>query len=451
MTFFVYLALYVSVLSGAVLLGGRETESFDLLEPYYVFLAIYTLYSWGGAWNAALYSRQFDSIMPMYHWAVVLGLIGFVAGYQWRRRSAQAPLHLDISLSKFTTACWVMAVVFGILTFGHWSRLFDLSAMLPYTETAWEWRLSRTASSGLVEYLDKIAITVMVAALFLRSFTKKKVGIISICLMIAYVILTIAEGSKTPLVHAVLLVVMLIHYLIRPIRVRHALVLGVGLYVFATLFNNVRNTTQFSLMYSQAVELVRENPSVLLPANSGELIGPSKTLMDVIYAIGHGNLSYSLGYTYVTEALTVIPRILYPARPLPLSELYMTIFYRQEYAQGKGHGLFLLTEGYWAFGYFGVLLEMFVYGWIVSRLYEAFLPNKHKGPIVLIYANLYLPMVLTITRTGLLLSLKGTLMTFAPFAILLLLSREPRKMAATSLPKLASCGSPRATLAERKL
>jgi len=428
--FLLYLMLYIDILIVACWLYAPAGQRIDLLDPFYVFLGVYSLYSWSSATTEVFYAHEYTSVMRTYYWAVILGAVGFVVGYVWVQRKEVrlteklSNLGRTISVPRFSRMCWILGIALSLLTLDNLAQFFNISAIRPYTEWAAMSRLERTATSGLVEFVNQATITVLISALLLRSFVKKRVSILAFMALGAYTIPTIMAGHKGPLVAYGVLLILFIHYLVRPIRLPLAILLGLCLCVFVTVFNQVRTTTNLSAMAREAIYLVRTDPAVLLPL-SGEFSGISTNLMDVADAIQRGRMSYSYGYTYVTEALTFIPRALYPSRPLPMSELYMQIFYSQEAAQGKGHGTFLVTEGYWAFGFFGVFLEMFVYGALVSLFFKVFLRNRQSGPMVIIYGILYFPLVLVCTRTGLLGSVKSTLMSFAPFALLLWYAYKP--------------------------
>jgi hypothetical protein len=348
---------------------------------------------------------------------------------------------VDIALPRFSKACWFLAIAFSLLTLGDLVNFFDLSRIAPYTEWAGRLRMERTASSVVFEYLDATAMMLMISAVILASFVRKKLSILGFVVVALYTIPSIMAGQKTQVVYGALLIAMLVHYRIKPIRFGQAILLGVCLYVVATMINHVRKTADLSVMFSDGINLIRDDPEILLPARNGELIGPPTSLLEVMKGINNGNLSFSYGYTYLSEASTFIPRFLYPGRPLPLAEVYMESFYAREAVQGRGRAMFLLTDGYWAFGYAGVILEMLAFGWVVSFIYRVFRSNSHSAPVVLIYLNLIIPIIALAIRGTLLGTIKGILMSFAPFAIMLFFSyRGVQRKPEHCPPELA--GSP---------
>jgi hypothetical protein len=166
--------------------------------------------------------------------------------------------------------------------------------------------------------------------------------------------------------------------------------------------------------------------------------------MLLIETIRNGELPISYGRTYVDEALTWIPRAIYPSRPRPLSEQFMETFYPVADAEGRGEGFYVLTAGYWAFGYFGVWLEMFLYGAIVALVYRWFMARRANDAVVLLYGPALFILAVAGTRTGLIGTLKGLMMFVVPFAILAggvsFAARVQRDSRAESVPTAAPVG-----------
>ena len=138
-------------------------------------------------------------------------------------------------------------------------------------------------------------------------------------------------------------------------------------------------------------------------------------------------MTYSYGKSYLTELLTFIPRAVYPDRPLPLSLQYMASFYPSEMEQGRGQGFFIPTEGYWAFGVGGVCLQMAAFGAILGALYRFFRANLNNGIIAFIYVMTWMPGIVSPIRTGLIGSVKATLMVAGPLLVIYLLLSARRR------------------------
>jgi hypothetical protein len=454
-TFFLYLAFYIDVLLIWALVFSSGQEPLDVLDPKYAVVLLYTLYSWSAAWKEAFYSRQFESVMPTYCRAVVLGLMGFLLGYQWSHKkglSRQSSLLSQISVPRFSLLCWVLGVVLAAVSLENLAQFFDPSTVTPYTEWALTLRATRTATSVVFEYTSLLAVYLLITALLLKTITRRATRLFTYLLLALVVVPTVMAGRKDLVLFCVISILIMKNYLAQAVRFRNALLLGVCVYVFATMLNNVRNTKVLSDMWSQSAEYIQSDPAILAPVRSSEISGTPVTFMEIAQAIQEGRLSYSFGQTYLTEAVTFVPRILYPERPRPLAEEFMAIFYPRQAAMGAGHALFILGDGYWAFGYIGVFAEMFIYGSIISWIYGLLLSKRNSPPIVAIYANLYFPLVIGAMRGTLLGTMKATLMGFAPFAVLLLFSRESfRAAAAEKVQSVSGSANPLDALAERRL
>jgi oligosaccharide repeat unit polymerase len=154
--------------------------------------------------------------------------------------------------------------------------------------------------------------------------------------------------------------------------------------------------------------------------SSGELQVGSN-FMRLIEGIKDGETTYTWGTSIATEILVFVPKALIPNRPLSLSEKYVEVFHPGELETGAGYGLFILQEGYWAFGLFGVFLFMFCYGWVLERIYLLFMNYVKYDVAVMCYSMVYMTLALYAVRTGTILNFKAALIDCLPFILVLLL------------------------------
>jgi hypothetical protein len=238
-----------------------------------------------------------------------------------------------------------------------------------------------------------------------------------------YSVVSIMTGGKSQVISFITVMLIYYNYNVRSLRISLVVVVTVPLLVFATMINHVRKTTDLSAMFQLAVDFVKDRPDLLLPINSGEFVGPPRMLMDVINAIHNGNMSFSFGHTWFTDILVFVPRFIYPNRPLPVPELFVQLLH-PEAPKGYGYGGFMPLDGYWAFGYIGVVVIMFMYGAIVSIIYKIVRNNISNGVVLLIYSFAFFMLVTTAIRTGFFGTVKSSLMFVAPFLIILFLSRK---------------------------
>jgi hypothetical protein len=429
---FLYFMVYMDILFGWWAFAAGTT---DFFQPVYVFIAAYSLYAWSAAANEVFYGGQYASIMPTYYRAVIAGMLAFIVGYRSAKKGKAfrklRRFSLLVSTPRFTKLCWLLTIMFGLVAaFGNFGRTISLSivdllrpsTIIAYTEWSTAVRVNQTSTSGLGDFLNAASVTFLIIALVVSSFSRKRPSALKILIVWGCLIPTVMAGHKDVLIFALLLVTMSFHYLIRPITIKLAVVPALCLYVFITIQTHVRNTTDIATMWTSAAQLISEEPAILLPSRSGEFNGPPTALMDIIKKMDDGRTSYTFGKTTLSGFLAVLPRFLWPNRPKPIPEQYMEEFYPSEAMEGKGHAFFIATEGYWALGYLGVAMEMFVYGWLLSLIYGLFVASEKNAGTVAAYAVLYFPLVVTSVRADVMGSLKVALMNFLPFLIILYFS-----------------------------
>lgn len=430
-----FLAVFAVVTTLALMIGNG-----DVLNPYYLVIVLYALYSCSAASGVVVNSPGLygHEVLRTYYLSVTVGLVALAAGYRSVARSRSRVFQglldraIDIDQRKFERIL-VFLMVAGIVIQGPKIRALLLGGNIrAYTAWALESAVAFRSDSwsGVMGYVQGLTTMILFGAGFFFLIRQKGGGVkllvaAGIC---AYLLLTVMMGQKRGVLSASFLTLLYVHYRVARLRPAHLLPPALVLYVFAVMISNVRYTTSISEMTQAAAAMIRESPAVLLPFNAGELNGPPVTLLDIVDAQVRKEMAPSWGRTLVTEMMVWIPRAFFPDRPLPLSETYMQIFFPAEYARGAGHGFFIPTEGYWAFGVFGVFLMMFAYGAAIAALYRLLTANPGNDAVLLIYGLAAFTLVFTGIRTGLIGTLRATIMDAGPFMLLAWLClRRPQR------------------------
>lgn len=430
--FLSFLLVYLNVLILALSLKRAD----DILDPYYTSIIIYSLYACSAAGSFAINAPQSfpTAVMRTYYIAVTVGLIGMILGYQFFSRNGSKvfggtfAFKLRVSDESFRRFLITAGFIAALGNIPFLMGLLDAGNLHPYTEIAASSRLivREDPWGGTAAYIREMSIILLFSSLLFSAMKRKTLRLVSMGVVVFFVIIAVRVGSKSEVLLVSLMLLMYIHYRVRPLRIIYLVGPALALYIFAVMINNVRFTTSLSEMTDSAAYLIRDNPSTLLPTKSGELIGPPESLLVLAQAIESNRSQFTWGYSYLTELAVWVPRSILPDRPLPLSEQYMELFYRAEYDEGGGHAFFIASEGYWAFGIIGVLVHMFAFGMVVALLHQLFLANKGSDAFLLMYALSLFVLVFMGVRTGLILSLKTEAMVISPFVFMLLLSRQRR-------------------------
>lgn len=349
---------------------------FDPFDPFWVFIGIYSVYAWSGIISVELAQDIAYVGVPVsaeakciYCVAINLGLLGFAIGYHWvLGKSLVIYRGIEMWLIKippriFANILLAVAVVISLIFLPDLLKSIYPRMAISYKDIGGMMRLEWAADeySGLIEYMQHIPITLLIASLFLR-IEKHGVGIWSLLFVICLAlnsITSLKSGGRGPLIFNLFLMLSFYHYYKKKLRLPLLLAVALPLYLVGTTIQHVRSDNDLQSMFHHAISLISDNPLLLLPTNVGEFAAPSGNLLILIDSIKEGSLTYyTWGYSILTEIATFIPRFLFPGRPVPLPEQFTQICLPDLYFDGRGAGFFLLMEGYWSFGIIGVFLQI---------------------------------------------------------------------------------------------
>jgi hypothetical protein len=417
-------------------------SSDDLLDPYSSLIVLYGLYAWSAAAFAVTASPPMYSaeVMRAYYFCVHLGLICFWTGHRITSRRFHAVLAPTESSETFDHRFGIVLIAtatVSILLIPGFLASLDAGSIQAYTEVVANWTLDFRADprAGVDLFVASLpAFYATMALLYFACRTTVTWKRLATSIPVVYFIaLDVMRGEKMLLLACSLFIVLFVHYRRRPIRAPALIAPVILLYVFAVMIGHARGTSNLVEMVSRSTELLRQDPTLLFPTNAGELTGPPQTLLVVIESIQQGSARH-LGLTHYRDEFAVwVPRALLPDRPRPVSEQYVEMFFPDEDRTGIGHGMFVLTPGYWALGYLGLSVEMLFYGIIVAAAYNFFRSRPSSDASVLVYSQCLFVLTFMCIRTGLLGTLRATLMAATPLLpvvgvtfILLLLARRSR-------------------------
>jgi oligosaccharide repeat unit polymerase len=428
--FVLYFLVYAYLLAAFLFYKNTKEKQMDALEPIYVVLGLYTLYTWTPAIAVILgmEDERYLWILDTYCLAIVLGLVGLLTGYlltglgRLRFLGRIASVRIKLPLRNYRKLLIMTAILLLVLNLKSIVETFNIGAIKGYTETASAWRAERTESWGFFAYFHTLSMTFLISALLLNSFINKKLAKLPVFLFGSYALITVMGGSRGIIISFVLVLALYYHYYVHKLRFSVMLLLGGICFTTFLMLGHARSTTNLLELLPIAINLIQKDPKILLPLSSGEFLMPSRSLFDIAAAIEAGEQSFSYGVTYLNDLMTLIPRVLFPSRPLPQPEMYMQTFYPILASEGKGFAFFLTTEGFWAFGHIGSFLAMLLYGIFIALLYKIFIKNLDNGAIALLYALSYYSLFVSFMRTGFVGALKMNIMYILPFVIVMMLS-----------------------------
>ena len=433
----IYVVLFI-ILSSTFLLIYRGKKQLDPFSPLFGLTILLFLYSFSSALFVEVNQANFagDSIstdtLLIYYISCLVALVGLNGGALMAKYSNFgwcAVTKYDLfsrSKDTFYNKAITYAVLFGLILLPFFYSYFDITNIPSYAERALASRVERLANpaSGIKEiftvYLPVTLILVATILLFFRS-DKKIIKILATFIFLLYVFRNTLAGWRSLVVTPVMLAVIYYHYRIKRLTLWLLLIVGISLYIFMNVLSFARVTSDPKEMVEIIANEFSENIVERLNIVSSSELQVGSNLMRLIEGIDKGEASYSWGTSILTEILVFVPKALMPNRPLPLGEKYVEIFHPGELLEGAGYGMFIVQEGYWALGIFGVLLFMFIYGWIVEKIYQLFINNMGYDAAVFCYGMVYLSLVLFAVRSGIILNFKTAIMNCLPLILILVL------------------------------
>jgi len=385
------------------------------------------------------------SVMSTYYISCILGLAGISAGMLVAQRcenffnDGAIVRRFRIDNHTFFRKLILYGTAVAIAFFPFIYKSFDFTNVLSYAERALPLRLEHMASatSGLSEFflvILPVTLVLCTATLLMIRSRMLWIKLTGAAVLTAYILTNTLAGWRGVVISAAAIPLVFYHYRVKRISGTKAAIVIVLVYLFINGLSVVRFTSDPKQMWdAMRDEITYHGFEFAKLKSSGELL-VGTNLMRLISGLEDGETDFTYGSSVVTELLVFVPRAFYPNRPLPLSEKFVNVFYPHVYSSGGGYGFFILQEGYWSFGIVGVLIFMFIYGFSVQMVYQWFSKNMHHDCVGLLYSGIYVPLVLTAVRTGIIGTYKMALMNVFPIMVIMLLPWKRWTRRTTSIP-----------------
>lgn len=429
MEIFLYF-FFVIVFATVVLLAYHKRyhtkKTKDYLDLFSIFSLAYFLYTSVGTLDrVGMYSNNIF-VPGIVYLSIVVGYIAFQRGYikQIRRVDDLCFPKQKIRLSLFSNSILkrknslteVLLVgsflLFMIINFEQMKHMvIHFGSGVSYVQTSI--RAERTAFSGPLSLLSTYFTLFMIGLPTIRICKSGKISLLDIFLLVVLGMYSIASGHRNTLLIIGFAVLAVFNYRHGYINIIKLGAIGLSAMFFFVALGHLRASSDIVGM----IHRIADARSYMLKlTSSGEFYNTVGTFYEYIGAIHNGSYYFNYGYSWVVDILIFIPTFLFPSRPLPWSEQFMRDFYPNA-PRGTGHGWFILNNGYMAFGIIGLVLEMYIVGVVLAKVY-IFFKRKSCNPIIVYIYVIILSYVFLMTRTGFLQSLKNVLLDLFPFILL---------------------------------
>lgn len=238
-----------------------------------------------------------------------------------------------------------------------------------------------------------------VATLFLiyqYAHTRKR--FVLLAFIVAFAITLLAQvilGNRAGVMYMALTVLFFTHYAVRRIRLRTLLPIGVagflGLNVMGTLRNSgYESIAEFSTRSAETASRFTDSGNLkgglYYTMTTGEFVVPFETFPQMIASVTT-EISPAYGRTFLMAPLFFVPSAIFPNRPQPLGNWYMSQFYGRGFGANEGRAFFFLAEGYLNLGPAGVMLVAIAWGVLFGGI-ATYIKDGRRNPGSLLLASL---------------------------------------------------------------
>lgn len=368
---------------------------FDLFESRNVFAFFFVLYI--VPFSMLVYFEKTPDGAPFISAATItqaallslLGLACFYGGYHIRLGEVIAKCLPRFAVeSKRRLLCSTTFLFFGSLVlFGVFLNAFG--GLKGYVQAGYLDRYRTEQDIGpLAVSMSLICISLPLLYYIVQQYNTRAWTTLFIVVLIGLSVLLFIVGRRRYLFTLIFTLLIYHHYVIRRFSVRQVALFGAIGFLLMSVGGVLRGIPIGDFLTAQTWIDIQQMPlSDLFYAitGTGEFSTTWLHFPEMMEKIANMELDYLFGLSYLQTPLIFVPRILYPNRPLVLSEWYVSTYYSDIATEGGGMGFFFLGEAYLNFGVAGIFLLMFVAG-ILYRTAYIYLKIHYDPRVVLIYA-----------------------------------------------------------------
>jgi hypothetical protein len=380
------LTALVCLTLGLITFSLNIRKSKDLLQPSLFFAAylcmgyLFPLRSF--LEGTDIFSRiwpyahnNFDRAMTDALISLNLAVIGYSTGYFIAyRNSLRKKMFNNFTSQPFnlTTKKRLFRISFVLVFIGLLGFVFSIVVLGGFS-TLFSGLGDRTRLSEGINYLflaGNLLLSVVIVWWTLLLLTRKKITMQFWMFAVFAGGLVGLQGSKSVIFVYVVALVLIYHRLKKQISMSLLVCGGVLLFASLTLYSRI--TREF-LVVGQFVTLDLSDPLTFIRTIELELGGnlmQLQVLTIIVDGVNSGELRLQYGSSYLSLLTLPIPRALYQDKPLPSTGIFTLAFWPNRWLlQGTTLPPGIVGEMFLNFGFLGVLLGNFIFGYVQSRIY----------------------------------------------------------------------------------
>lgn len=386
------LIIMIVILGSSPLFFAAIRKNSDALSPEVVLPFTYMLFALG---PMSLSSKFSSDVITYYLFLQLMGLLAMCLGLHIAARQrkrvefnhsfdTQEPrtrfLLLATAIGMLLLSCISLATYFnafgglaGYINVGYGGQYYLIAENASIIGPGFEWLL--LGSILLIYYGIK--------------YNSKSCLLIGIVLISFATVIILITGRRRQILYPFLFGIMLFHYSCKKIPspvIAGGLLFGISIAQYYAL---ARYYLPKGLIYalSQVWPVVLKNPVLIAPwsGSSNQFVMPAASLLEVLQ---YGGPGFLWGSSYIASLAAPFPFVirLFSEVSFDVSKWRMETLYPNQLAAGIGFTFSPVTEGYVNFGLLGIILHLFLYGYIIGTIY-ARLSSKSTLSNLLLFAG----------------------------------------------------------------
>ena len=246
--------------------------------------------------------------------------------------------------------------------------------------------------NNILRFVSKFTIPSFIMMLIsFKNDRKLKYIVFIICV---YLTLYFLSGSRLNGVLLISSMVLIKHIWYSPITRKQGLILLVGALlgaIFLSSISEIRNAFYVSSDISQLIKdvvsgVLKENPFVLIFEEAGyTFLSISTVLTYSPSVVEHYN-----GMSYINSIFMLVPNLFWDVHPA--AQINTDIIFKSYLSNYGGIGSSFISEAYWNFGYYSLILAI-LYGALIGFLVKSTFRNVSKNNFVKVYLAIYISQI----------------------------------------------------------
>jgi oligosaccharide repeat unit polymerase len=438
------LLMVFTTLTAWPIVSDLRRSRFDPLESRNVFFYVFFLY--GASLPFLTYIRG-ESVSEVATTAAIvkafaitaISLIFFLVGYGSRvavRITSALPAIGEVPADRLrvTTLAVVGASLLWFLAF-----LYSIGGLGEFLHTGYGDIYEIEVGKEYLGFSLTLIPTCALLLFHLANRARSRITWLASALAIAFSLFLLFSGSRRRLMVTLILSMLLyFHYAIRRVSPKLLLSLTfIGALAVSSL-GLLRSIPPEELLNRGTVQFLADHSSSDLFytfLEAGEPATDFETFPFLVHEISNG-MPYQWGKTYFEAPLIMIPKALYPGRPMTASQWYTAKFFPDVAAQLGGRPLFFLGEAYLNFGLFGPPALMFLVGVGCRVVYAYLKKNRFSAEAALVYAAI-LGCIPSAIRIDIATTLKVSIASTLPVIFFVIWYSRARSLVRESPPSAA--------------